>query len=179
MTSIGHNGAGADPDAPVTYRDSGVDIDAGNALVAAIKPLVKATRRPGAEADLGGFGACGGLGQFAANDGTKLKIAIETGQHSTIGVDLVRCASTTCVQGAEPLFFSTHCSGKLDVQVAREVIAGIAAGRHEGWLRAYRWRDWPRCRACTAAAITTSLVSPWGRSAWACLPRSDVGLATC
>ena len=84
---------------PITYRDAGVDIDAGNALVEAIKPLAKATRRPGADADLGGFGALFDLKRagfkdpilVAANDGvgTKLKIAIDTGQHDTIGIDLV------------------------------------------------------------------------------------------
>jgi phosphoribosylformylglycinamidine cyclo-ligase len=143
MTSIGHNGASTDPDTPITYRDSGVDIDAGNALVAAIKPLVKATRRPGADADLGGFGGLFDLKAagykdpilVAANDGvgTKLKIAIETGQHATIGVDLVAmCVNDLLVQGAEPLFFLDYFStGKLDVAVAREVIAGIAAGCHE------------------------------------------------
>ncbi len=143
MTSIGHNGAGTDPNASVTYRDSGVDIDAGNALVAAIKPLVRATRRAGADADLGGFGGLFDLKAagykdpilVAANDGvgTKLKIAIETGQHATIGVDLVAmCVNDLIVQGAEPLFFLDYFStGKLDVEVAREVIAGIAAGCHE------------------------------------------------
>ncbi|HWV80021.1 MAG TPA: phosphoribosylformylglycinamidine cyclo-ligase, partial [Hyphomicrobiaceae bacterium] len=143
MTSIGHNGAGTDPTAAVTYRDSGVDIDAGNALVAAIKPLVRATRRAGADADLGGFGGLFDLKAagykdpilVAANDGvgTKLKIAIETGQHATIGVDLVAmCVNDLLVQGAEPLFFLDYfATGKLDVEVAREVIAGIAAGCHE------------------------------------------------
>jgi hypothetical protein len=87
------------PNTPITYRDSGVDIDAGNALVEAIKPLVKATRRPGADADLGGFGGLFDLKRagfidpilVAANDGvgTKLLIAIESGVHGSIGVDLV------------------------------------------------------------------------------------------
>ena len=143
MTSIGHNGAGSDADAPITYRDSGVDIDAGNALVAAIKPLVKATRRPGADADLGGFGGLFDLKAagytdpilVAANDGvgTKLKIAIETNQHATIGVDLVAmCVNDLLAQGAEPLFFLDYFStGKLEVEMAREVIAGIAAGCRE------------------------------------------------
>jgi phosphoribosylformylglycinamidine cyclo-ligase len=143
MTSIGHNGAGTDPNAPVTYRDSGVDIDAGNALVAAIKPLVRATRRAGADADLGGFGGLFDLKAagykdpilVAANDGvgTKLRIAIEAGQHATIGVDLVAmCVNDLLVQGAEPLFFLDYfATGKLDVTIAREVIAGIAAGCHE------------------------------------------------
>ena len=125
---------------PLTYRDSGVDIDAGNALVAAIKPLVKATRRPGADADLGGFGGLFDLKRagfkdpvlVAANDGvgTKLKIAIDTGRHATIGIDLVAmCVNDLIVQGAEPLFFLDYFAvGKLDVAVARDVIAGIAEG---------------------------------------------------
>ena len=125
---------------PLTYRDSGVDIDAGNALVAAIKPLVKATRRPGADADLGGFGGLFDLKRagfkdpilVATNDGvgTKLKIAIDTGRHATIGIDLVAmCVNDLVVQGAEPLFFLDYFAvGKLDVTTARDVIAGIADG---------------------------------------------------
>jgi phosphoribosylformylglycinamidine cyclo-ligase len=124
----------------ITYADAGVDIDAGNALVAAIKPLAKATSRPGADVDLGGFGGLFDLKRtgfrdpilVAANDGvgTKLKIAIDTGRHSTIGIDLVAmCVNDLVVQGAEPLFFLDYFAvGKLDVQVAREVIAGIAEG---------------------------------------------------
>ncbi len=124
----------------ITYRDSGVDIDAGNALVAAIKPLAKATRRPGADADLGGFGALFDLKRagfkdpilVAANDGvgTKLKIAIETGQHDTIGIDLVAmCVNDLLAQGAEPLFFlDYYATGKLDVEVAKAVVSGIADG---------------------------------------------------
>src|SRR6476469_1098936 len=125
---------------PISYRDSGVDIDAGNALVEAIKPLAASTRRPGAGADLGGFGA---LFDFkaagfkdpilvAANDGvgTKLKIAIDTGRHATIGIDLVAmCVNDLLAQGAEPLFFLDYFAcGKLDVATAREVVAGIAEG---------------------------------------------------
>jgi phosphoribosylformylglycinamidine cyclo-ligase len=125
---------------PISYRDAGVDIDAGNALVAAIKPLAKATRRPGADADLGGFGALFDLKQagftdpilVAANDGvgTKLKIAIEAGRHDTIGIDLVAmCVNDLLAQGAEPLFFLDYfATGKLDVEVARSVVAGIAEG---------------------------------------------------
>ncbi len=128
---------------PHTYRDSGVDIDAGNALVEAIKPLVKATRRPGADADLGGFGGLFDLKAagfrdpilVAANDGvgTKLKIAIDTGLHGTIGIDLVAmCVNDLVVQGAEPLFFLDYfATGKLDVTSARQVIAGIAEGCRE------------------------------------------------
>jgi phosphoribosylformylglycinamidine cyclo-ligase len=126
-----------------TYRDSGVDIDAGNSLVQAIKPLVKATRRPGADADLGGFGGLFDLKRagfkdpllVATNDGvgTKLKIAIETGLHDTIGIDLVgMCVNDLIVQGAEPLFFLDYfATAKLDVDVARRVIGGIAAGCKE------------------------------------------------
>ena len=124
----------------ISYRDAGVDIDAGNALVDAIKPLAKATRRPGADADLGGFGALFDLKRagfndpilVAANDGvgTKLKIAIETGRHDTIGIDLVAmCVNDLLAQGAEPLFFLDYfATGKLDVAVARAVVAGIAEG---------------------------------------------------
>lgn len=129
--------------APITYRDSGVDIDAGNALVRALKPLVRATRRPGADADLGGFGGLFDLKAagyrdpvlVAANDGvgTKLKIAIDTGHHDTIGIDLVAMSvNDLVVQGAEPLFFLDYFAcGRLDVEVARDVIAGIAAGCKE------------------------------------------------
>ncbi len=115
----------------VSYRDAGVDIDAGNRLVAAIKPLARATRRPGAEADLGGFGALFDLKSagyrdpilVAATDGvgTKLKIAILTGRHATIGIDLVAmCVNDLVVQGAEPLFFLDYFAcGKLDVAAAQ------------------------------------------------------------
>jgi phosphoribosylformylglycinamidine cyclo-ligase len=124
----------------ISYRDSGVDIDAGNALVQAIKPLVRETRRPGADADLGGFGGLFDLKRagfkdpilVAANDGvgTKLKIAIESGRHETIGIDLVAmCVNDLVVQGAEPLFFLDYfAAGKLDVAHARTVVAGIAEG---------------------------------------------------
>jgi phosphoribosylformylglycinamidine cyclo-ligase len=125
---------------PLTYAGAGVSIDAGNALVAAIKPLVKATARPGAGAEIGGFGglfdlkAAGFIDPIlvAANDGvgTKVKIAIESGVHDTIGIDLVAmCVNDLVVQGAEPLFFLDYfaCS-KLDVEIARRVVAGIAEG---------------------------------------------------
>ena len=129
--------------ATISYRDSGVDIDAGNALVEAIKPLVRATRRTGADADLGGFGGLFDLKAagyrdpilVAANDGvgTKLKIAIDTGRHATIGIDLVAmCVNDLVVQGAEPLFFLDYiATGKLEVESARDVIAGIAQGCRE------------------------------------------------
>ncbi|MCL4767100.1 MAG: phosphoribosylformylglycinamidine cyclo-ligase [Hyphomicrobiaceae bacterium] len=131
---------GQRPNAPVSYRDAGVDIDAGNALVEAIKPLAKATRRLGADADLGGFGALFDLKRAGFADpilvastdgvGTKLKIAIETGRHATIGIDLVAmCVNDLLAQGAEPLFFLDYFAcGKLDVETARTVVAGIAEG---------------------------------------------------
>lgn len=123
-----------------TYRDAGVDIDAGEALVEAIKPLAKATRRPGAEAGLGGFGALFDLRAAGFQDpilvattdgvGTKLKLAIDTGRHSSVGIDLVAmCVNDLVVQGAEPLLFlDYYATAKLDVVVARDVIAGIAEG---------------------------------------------------
>jgi phosphoribosylformylglycinamidine cyclo-ligase len=125
---------------PYTYAGAGVDIAAGNALVRAIAPLAKATRRPGANADLGGFGAFFDLKAagytdpllVAANDGvgTKLKLAIDTNRHGTVGIDLVAmCANDLIVQGAEPLFFLDYfATGKLDNGVAEQVIAGIAEG---------------------------------------------------
>jgi phosphoribosylformylglycinamidine cyclo-ligase len=127
----------------ITYADAGVDIDAGNALVEAIKPLAKSTHRIGAEADLGGFGGLFDLKRAGFKDpilvstndgvGTKLKIAIDTGHHATIGIDLVAmCVNDLVVAGAEPLFFLDYfATGKLDVAVAKEVIAGIAAGCRE------------------------------------------------
>ena len=124
----------------LTYADAGVDIDAGNELVNRIKPLVKATSRPGADSDIGGFGGLFDLKGagfndpvlVAANDGvgTKLKIAIETGQHRTVGIDLVAmCVNDLVVQGAEPLFFLDYfATGALDVETATDVVAGIADG---------------------------------------------------
>ena len=124
----------------LTYADAGVDIDAGAALVEAIKPLAKATRRPGADADLGGFGALFDLKAAGYADpllvtttdgaGTKLKVAIETGLHDTVGVDLVAmCVNDLLAQGAEPLLFLDYFStGKLDVELGRRIVAGIADG---------------------------------------------------
>jgi phosphoribosylformylglycinamidine cyclo-ligase len=129
--------------APLTYADSGVSIDAGNALVKAIAPLARSTARPGADAELGGFGGLFDLKAagyqdpllVAANDGvgTKLKLAIETGRHDGIGVDLVAmCANDLIVQGAEPLFFlDYYATGKLDGAVAAAVVASIAEGCRE------------------------------------------------
>jgi phosphoribosylformylglycinamidine cyclo-ligase/phosphoribosylamine--glycine ligase/phosphoribosylglycinamide formyltransferase/phosphoribosylformylglycinamidine cyclo-ligase len=124
----------------LTYAEAGVDIDAGEALVEAIKPLAKATRRPGADASLGGFGALFDLKAAGYADpllvtttdgvGTKLKIAIESGRHDTVGVDLVAmCVNDLLAQGAEPLLFlDYYATGKLEVEVARRVVAGIAEG---------------------------------------------------
>jgi len=124
----------------LTYAQSGVDIDAGEALVDAIKPLAKATRRAGAEASLGGFGALFDLRAAGYDDplivtttdgvGTKLKIAIETHHHDTVGIDLVAmCVNDLLAQGAEPLMFlDYYATSKLDVDTARRVVAGIAEG---------------------------------------------------
>lgn len=123
-----------------TYRDAGVDIDAGNSLVDKIKPLVKATRRPGADGEIGGFGGlfdprAAGFKDpvlVAANDGvgTKLRIAIDTNLHDTVGIDLVAmCVNDLIVQGAEPLFFLDYfATGRLDPDAAADVVAGIAEG---------------------------------------------------
>src|SRR5262245_48589086 len=125
---------------PITYRDAGVDIDAGDALVERIKPLVKRAQRPEVLGGIGGFGALVGLPDryrqpvlVSGTDGvgTKLRLAIDTGRHDTIGIDLVAmCANDVVVQGAEPLFFLDYfATGKLHVEVAESVIRGIA----EGW----------------------------------------------
>ena len=124
----------------LTYAESGVDIDAGEALVEAIKPLAKSTRRPGAEASLGGFGALFDLKAAGFTDplivattdgvGTKLKIAIETGRHDQVGIDLVAmCVNDLLAQGAEPLLFlDYYATSKLDVAAATAVVTGIAEG---------------------------------------------------
>ena len=124
----------------LTYADSGVDIDAGNRLVDLIKPMVRATARPGADAVIGGFGGLFDLKAagfkdpilVAATDGvgTKLMIAIETGLHGGIGIDLVAMSvNDLVVQGAEPLFFLDYfATGKLDVGVGERLIAGIVEG---------------------------------------------------
>ena len=124
----------------LTYADAGVDIEAGNALVDRLKSLVRSTRRPGADAEIGGFGGLFDLKGagfsdpvlVAANDGvgTKLKIAIETGRHSTIGIDLVAMSvNDVIVQGAEPLFFLDYFAcGRLSGDVAYEVVKGVADG---------------------------------------------------
>lgn len=124
----------------LTYKQAGVDITAGNDLVEAIKPLVKSTKRPGSDTQIGGFGglfdlkAAGFIDPIlvAANDGvgTKVKIAIETGIHDTVGIDLVAmCVNDLIVQGAQPLFFLDYfATGKLDVAAGTTIIKGIADG---------------------------------------------------
>jgi phosphoribosylformylglycinamidine cyclo-ligase len=124
---------------PITYRDAGVDIDAGDELVERIKPLVRRAQRPEVLAGIGGFGALIELPPgyrrpvlVAGTDGvgTKLRLAIDTGKHDTIGIDLVAmCANDVVVQGAEPLFFlDYYATGKLEVGVAEAVIRGIVEG---------------------------------------------------
>ncbi|MEX3008254.1 phosphoribosylformylglycinamidine cyclo-ligase [Hoeflea sp. TYP-13] len=122
------------------YSDAGVDIDAGNSLVERIKPHIRATRRSGADGEIGGFGGLFDLKAagftdpvlVAANDGvgTKLKIAIDSGMHDTVGIDLVAmCVNDLLVQGAEPLFFLDYfATGKLDVDQGEAIVAGIARG---------------------------------------------------
>ncbi|MDA8361846.1 MAG: phosphoribosylformylglycinamidine cyclo-ligase [Gammaproteobacteria bacterium] len=127
------------PSNPLTYRDAGVDIEAGDALVEAIKPFARRTSRPEVLAGLGGFGALFALGQryrdpvlVSGTDGvgTKLLLAVALDRHDDIGIDLVAmCANDIVVQGAEPLFFLDYfASGRLDVARASRVIAGIARG---------------------------------------------------
>ena len=125
---------------PITYKSAGVDIDAGDALVKKISPLAHATKRAGVMGGLGGFGGLFDLKAEGFKDpilvsgtdgvGTKLKIAIDIGKHDTVGIDLVAmCVNDILVQGAMPLFFMDYfATGKLDVTIASEVIAGIAEG---------------------------------------------------
>jgi len=124
----------------ISYKDAGVDIDAGNALVQAIKPIAKATARPEVSASLGGFGALFELPMdkyknpvlVSGTDGvgTKLRLAIDSGKHDQVGIDLVAmCVNDLIVQGAEPLFFlDYYATGKLDIDVATDVVKGIGEG---------------------------------------------------
>ncbi len=123
-----------------SYKDAGVDIEAGNSLVDAIKPLAASTKRPGANADLGGFGALFDLKAAGFKDpllvsatdgvGTKLKVAIDMNKHDTVGIDLVAmCVNDLVVQGAEPLIFLDYfATSGLDVAATRDIVAGIAEG---------------------------------------------------
>ncbi|CCG08092.1 phosphoribosylformylglycinamidine cyclo-ligase [Pararhodospirillum photometricum] len=137
--STSHHDAGAQASG-LTYKDAGVDIDSGNALVQAIKPYTAATARAGADGALGGFGAVFDLAAAGYRDpllvtatdgvGTKLKIALDSGRHDTVGIDLVAmCVNDLVVQGAEPLLFlDYYATGRLEVPVAAAVVKGIAAG---------------------------------------------------
>ena len=128
------------PTRPVAYADAGVDIDAGNALVDRIKPMVRGTRRPGTDAEIGGFGGLCDLAAVGYRDpvlvaatdgvGTKLRVAIDTGILATVGIDLVAMSvNDLIVQGAEPLFFlDYYATGKLDPLAGAEVVSGIAEG---------------------------------------------------
>lgn len=128
------------PPSTATYAAAGVDINAGNTLVEKIKPLAKATARSGSMAGLGGFGALFDLKAAGYDDpilvsatdgvGTKLKLAIDSGLHDGIGIDLVAmCVNDLVVQGAEPLFFlDYYATGKLDIEAGTAIIAGIAEG---------------------------------------------------
>src|SRR5580692_9840292 len=136
----GDHDLGATTGNGLSYRAAGVDIEAADNLVEAIKPLARATTRPGVIGGLGGFGALFDLKAAGFVDpvlvsstdgvGTKLKVAIETGIHDTVGIDLVAMVvNDLVVQGAEPLFFLDYfATGRLDPGQAREVIAGIALG---------------------------------------------------
>src|SRR5690349_24236443 len=135
--------SGHDSKTSLTYRDAGVDIDAGEELVDAIKPMAASTRRPGADGSLGGFGGLFDLKAAGFKDpvlvsgtdgvGTKLMLAFATGLHETIGIDLVAmCVNDVLAQGAEPLFFLDYfATGKLDIDTAAAVVGGIARGCEE------------------------------------------------
>ena len=176
----------------LTYAQAGVDIDAGNRLVELIKPLVRATARPGADAEIGGFGGLFDLKRagfsdpilVAANDGvgTKVKVAIETGFHDTIGIDLVAmCVNDIVVQGAEPLFFLDYFAcGALDPEVAARVVQGIAEGCRQAGLRADRRRDRRDAGPIRRAATTILRDLPSARpSAARCCRAATSRPATC
>lgn len=124
----------------ISYKDAGVDIDAGNALVEAIKPIAKATTRPEVPSSLGGFGALFELDMTKYKNpilvsgtdgvGTKLRLAIDSGKHDKVGIDLVAmCVNDLIVQGAEPLFFlDYYATGKLELDIAVDVVKGIGEG---------------------------------------------------
>jgi hypothetical protein len=160
-----------------TYRDAGVDIAAGDALVAAIKPAASATQRAGVLGGLGGFGALFDLKAAGFTDpilvsstdgvGTKLMVAIETGLHDQVGIDLVAmCVNDLVVQGAEPLFFLDYfATGQLRVADAALVVRGIAAITI--WQDS-RWARPSAARCCLVASAPATRCSAW--SATACIP---------
>ena len=159
--------------ASLSYKDAGVDIDAGNALVERIKHVAKSTMRPEVMSGLGGFGALCELPAgyrepvlVTGTDGvgTKLRLAMELGKHDTIGIDLVAmCVNDLIVAGAEPLqFLDYYATGKLDVDIAADVVTGIGTGCRQAGSR--WWAAKPRkCPVCTPAATTTW---PVFASAW-------------
>ena len=178
---------GKEPKTGLTYAAAGVDIDAGNAMVETIKPLVRSTRRPGADAEIGGFGGLFDLKAagfrdpilVAANDGvgTKVKIAIETGRHDTIGVDLVAmCVNDIIVQGAEPLFFlDYYATGKLVPGVGADIVKRHRRGLPTGRLRAHRRRDRRDAGPLRRRPTTISPDSRWALpSAARLLPRAGI-----
>jgi len=151
--------------APVTYREAGVDIDAGEELVERIKPHVKRSMRREVLGGIGGFGALVEvpldryrkpvLVSGTDGVGTKLRLAIDTRRHDTVGIDLVAmCVNDVVVQGAEPLFFLDYfATGKLDVGVGERLIAGIVDGACKP--AAHWWAaKQPRCRVCIMARTT-------------------------
>ena len=158
---------------PLSYKDAGVDIDAGDALVERIKPLARKTLRPGVLAGIGGFGALFEVPKHyrepvmvSGTDGvgTKLKLAFEWNMHDTVGIDLVGMSvNDILVQGAEPLFFLDYFAcGKLHVDTAAQVVAGIASGCEASGCALIGGKP-PKCRACTRRANTIWLAL---RSAW-------------
>ena len=158
-----------DNNTPLSYRQAGVDIKAGEQLVSNILPLAKSTTRKGVMGGLGGFGALFDLKAEGWQDpvlvsgtdgvGTKLMLAFATGRHDTIGIDLVAmCANDVLAQGAEPLFFLDYfATGALDNGIAESVIAGIADGCRQAILSFARSSKEPVLAGTTRPPIATSL----------------------